>query len=415
MKDVTAQPGDNVSFTCHVKNLGRYLVAFVRTEPTMLISWQHKMFASKRNKYSLENNGEAWILWINNVDGSDEGIYMCQINTNPMVAQIASLTVQKPPKINKKSTTHDIIVKEGSNATLTCVADGSPKPIVSWRRKDNGIIITNEPEGYGESVIYKNNLVLYKLSRQHMGEYICLATNGIQPEESWSVKIQVHFAPKLLPSSNPIYASVGSKVELICTGEAWPRPTFSWSIDEKIILLETSKFEMGAPFVLEFRINSPVMDEFSSLKKLFGYIINSNVKIFLPDFLNVEYLQTTRSSSKNAYHSQGVLIINKLSPEDFGIYRCKAENEYGSESTEIELKEKQLQPFFEYPKVEETSETKTAMPSTAQPEVKLVRKSGKKSGHRNSAPSAATWNRSMCTLLIWALALLTVKNCCILL
>ncbi|CDW57144.1 I-set domain containing protein [Trichuris trichiura] len=293
MKDVTAQPGDNVSFTCHVKNLGRYLVAFVRTEPTMLISWQHKMFASKRNKYSLENNGEAWILWINNVDGSDEGIYMCQINTNPMVAQIASLTVQKPPKINKKSTTHDIIVKEGSNATLTCVADGSPKPIVSWRRKDNGIIVTNEPEGYGESVVYKNNLVLYKLSRQHMGEYICLATNGIQPEESWSVKIQVHFGPKLLPSSNPIYASIGSKVELICTGEAWPRPTFSWSINEKIILPETSKFEM-----------------------------------------------TTRSSSKNPYHSQGVLIINKLSSEDFGTYRCKAENEYGTETIEIELRGK---------------------------------------------------------------------------
>uniref|UniRef100_A0A5S6QDJ4 Ig-like domain-containing protein n=1 Tax=Trichuris muris TaxID=70415 RepID=A0A5S6QDJ4_TRIMR len=368
MKDVTAQPGDNVSFTCHVKNLGRYLVAFVRTDPTMLISWQHKMFASKRNKYTIENNGEAWILWINNVDGSDEGIYMCQINTNPMVAQIASLTVQKPPKINKKSTTHDIIVKEGSNTTLTCVADGSPKPVVSWRRKDNGVIITNEPEGYGESVVYKNNLAIYKLNRQHMGEYICLASNGIQPEESWSVKIQVHFAPKLLPSSSPIYASVGSKVEMICTGEAWPRPNFSWSLDGKIILLDMDKFEM-----------------------------------------------TTRSSSKHPYHSQGVLIINKVLLDDFGTYRCKAENEYGAESTEIELKEKQHEPVVEYTDANETGETETAMPPTAKPEVKWIRKSGKKSKFRNSKASTADWTKSTCRLPIFVLVLLILKNGCVLL
>lgn len=42
-----------------------------------------------------------------------------------------------------------MVVIENHNATLTCAADGSPKPLISWKRNDDQVIVTNDPEGFG--------------------------------------------------------------------------------------------------------------------------------------------------------------------------------------------------------------------------------------------------------------------------
>lgn len=45
---------------------------------------------------------------------------------------------------------------------------------------------------YLVSVVHQSNLSIHKVSRNHMTDYICLATNNIPPDESWSVKLRVH-------------------------------------------------------------------------------------------------------------------------------------------------------------------------------------------------------------------------------
>lgn len=59
----------------------------------MLISWDMNIFASMQNKYSLERKEDTWILSINNVQHSDAGAYMCQVNSVPPISQIANLHV----------------------------------------------------------------------------------------------------------------------------------------------------------------------------------------------------------------------------------------------------------------------------------------------------------------------------------
>ncbi|VDK79362.1 unnamed protein product [Gongylonema pulchrum] len=44
---------------------------------------------------------------------------------------------------------------------------------------------------FSASVFNGSELTITKVSRKHMSEYVCVASNGIPPDESWSVKLHV--------------------------------------------------------------------------------------------------------------------------------------------------------------------------------------------------------------------------------
>lgn len=41
-----------------------------------------------------------------------------------------------PPVIVESLTSNDMVVREGTNVTLSCKAKGFPEPYVMWRRED---------------------------------------------------------------------------------------------------------------------------------------------------------------------------------------------------------------------------------------------------------------------------------------
>ncbi|TNN80133.1 Opioid-binding protein/cell adhesion molecule [Liparis tanakae] len=77
-------------------------------------------------------NQEEFTIKIENVDMTDEGQYVCAVQTSsrPRTTSVHIL-VQVPPKIINLS--RDIVVNEGSNVTLMCQASGKPEPSVSWK------------------------------------------------------------------------------------------------------------------------------------------------------------------------------------------------------------------------------------------------------------------------------------------
>ncbi|NXV20922.1 NEGR1 regulator, partial [Cepphus grylle] len=77
-------------------------------------------------------NRREYSLQIQDVDVTDDGPYTCSVQTQhtPRTMQV-HLTVQVSPKIFRISS--DIIVNEGSNITLVCLATGKPEPSISWR------------------------------------------------------------------------------------------------------------------------------------------------------------------------------------------------------------------------------------------------------------------------------------------
>ena len=113
---------------------------------------------------------------------------MCQVNTDPMRSERGFLEVVVPPSIIDARTSKDIVVKEGSPVNLTCEATGSPRPKIMWKREDRAMIRYNGGE---LSTVDGNSLAFPAASRAHVGEYLCIASNGIPPSISKRIVLRV--------------------------------------------------------------------------------------------------------------------------------------------------------------------------------------------------------------------------------
>ncbi|KAH8400326.1 hypothetical protein KR215_010448 [Drosophila sulfurigaster] len=168
----------------------------------------------------------------------DAGKYMCQVNTDPMKMQTATLEVVIPPDIINEETSGDMMVPEGGSAKLVCRARGHPKPKITWRREDGREIIARNgvhQKTKGENGAIKESnrmsilnaifmkqklqiaaisvegemLTLSKVTRSEMGAYMCIASNGVPPTVSKRMKLQVHCEYKLTSLLHQVPSLVG--------------------------------------------------------------------------------------------------------------------------------------------------------------------------------------------------------------
>ena len=142
-----------------------------------------------------------------------------------------------PPRIVNRDDDTDLVVREGENMTLTCDAKGHPKPQIVWRREDSEDIMVEGRKGkiilrprvhvvkrkvakcffilstrvssfffslfnsikwlirflffFPASIVESRVLRIPKISRLHMGDYLCVASNGIAPSTSKKYRIRV--------------------------------------------------------------------------------------------------------------------------------------------------------------------------------------------------------------------------------
>uniref|UniRef100_A0A183CQW0 Ig-like domain-containing protein n=1 Tax=Globodera pallida TaxID=36090 RepID=A0A183CQW0_GLOPA len=121
-----------------------------------------------------------------------------------------------------------------------------------------------------------------------MSEYLCVASNGIPPDESWSIKLHVLFEPIVIPQSMVAEAPLNALVvRIACTVEAWPRPNIVWMFGGQT-LHDSSRY-------------------------------------------------ATEQSISDRYKSVHVLEIRNVQRDQFGVYKCLASNDYGSHFGEIRL------------------------------------------------------------------------------
>lgn len=68
-------------------------VAWIHIDRKMILA-VHKHVIARIPRFSMSHDGQkTWQLNINGVRASDKGIYMCQVNTDPMISQIGYLQV----------------------------------------------------------------------------------------------------------------------------------------------------------------------------------------------------------------------------------------------------------------------------------------------------------------------------------
>ncbi|GMT29611.1 hypothetical protein PFISCL1PPCAC_20908, partial [Pristionchus fissidentatus] len=292
MVNTTGMIGQDVHFKCSIDHMAdKSTLIFLRPGPPQkLISYDNQIFSPLKRKYELNTKGgpfgNQWTLTIKNAQPADRGFYACQLNNKNVSSRTGFLDLKIPPAISQ-STPSAVEVREGENVTLGCKADGAPEPTITWRRQDRQIIRVNGQEGFGASVFHGPEMNLTRVSRRHMSEYVCVASNGIGPDESWAIKLLVTFPPHVQAKKRMLAVRRGQVARLAC--DAWPRPEVTWQHDGN--------------FVHE------------------GNQHNQNYSV---------------TGQLTTAH---VLEIRSIMPKNYGVYRCTARNDNGIHHADIELVE----------------------------------------------------------------------------
>ncbi|OQR73635.1 lachesin-like, partial [Tropilaelaps mercedesae] len=197
-------------------------VTWIKMDTETLLTFHTTIIAGENRLRVSHNNARQWYLHIRDVQLSDKGAYMCQINSQPMINQVGYLDVYIPPSIVTEGTMSEVNVHEGQNATLRCKAQGYPTPTITWRR-ENGEDISLPPapidstnslgsvhefgaitsmthrEGTSPkkkltvSQVAGEELNLVGVKREDSGAYLCIAKNGVTPTVSQRVKLLVNY------------------------------------------------------------------------------------------------------------------------------------------------------------------------------------------------------------------------------
>ncbi|KAF7278936.1 hypothetical protein GWI33_007839 [Rhynchophorus ferrugineus] len=262
-------------------------VAWVRVDTQTILSIHHNVITQNPRISLSYNDHRSWYLHIKNVQEVDRGWYMCQVNTDPMRSRQGYLQVVVPPSIIDRETSSDMVVLESTNVSLTCKATGYPDPYVMWRREDGDDIRYN---GENVNVVDGEILFITKVSRLHMGVYLCIASNGVPPSISKRVQLKVQFPPMLSIPNQLEGAYIGQDVALECHTEAFPTSINYWTTDRGDMIISGS-------------------DKYEAV------------------------------SMDSGYKKYMMLKIRKVHKNDFGSYRCVAKNSLGETDGVIKLEE----------------------------------------------------------------------------
>ncbi|MED6275629.1 hypothetical protein CHARACLAT_028404, partial [Characodon lateralis] len=154
----------------------------------------------------------------------------------------------------------------GHTAVIECMAQGQPKPLVSWSRQDGKPIST-------DVIVLATNLVIRDIRRHHAGVYVCRA-NKPRTREFVFAAAELHVAapPVIVQPPESVSLSRGNTARFMCNSSGDPLPVLHW-------------LKNGQP---------------------------------------IRYLRRMKVQSR------GVLLINQLALEDAGYYQCIAENGLGT-------------------------------------------------------------------------------------
>ncbi|XP_046656226.1 lachesin-like isoform X2 [Daphnia pulicaria] len=310
IRNVTVPLGREAVLSCVINNLAEYKVGWLRADDQTILSLHRRVVTHNPRVSVTHDESRTWNLHIRQVKESDQGCYMCQINTAIMKKQLGCIQVQVPPDIIDDRSTSDVTVNEGDNVTLTCTATGKPAPRIVWRREDgqkivvyrptatasapgsnhnnlhgtkssssNGGVLnatttsttsdvvavtatgTHHPHQHHQGIAstttrerskveayHGETLRLYRVTRQMMAAYMCIASNDVPPAVSKRVPLNVNFPPLVTSSMNVVGALLGTDVRLTCNVESHPPSINYWmkgrQQDQHNTILPSAKYSI---------------------------------------------------------------------------------------------------------------------------------------------------------------------------
>ncbi|CAB3237993.1 unnamed protein product [Arctia plantaginis] len=270
--NVTAPLGREAILACTVHNLSTYKVAWLRVDTQTILTIHTHVISRSRRVGVTHSDHRTWFLHIRELRETDRGWYMCQINTDPMKSQLGYLDIVVPPDILDRGTSTDQTVREGAPISLTCAATGSPQPQITWRREHpKGTKAITIADGIQVTSYEGPVLNISRVTRQHAGAYLCIASNGVPPTPSKRIMLTVQFPPVITIRNQLVGAALGSELVLECETEAYPKPVSYWSRDNGDIVpvggsLEPQKIDGSYRSMLRLAIRRVASSDYGTYK-----------------------------------------------------------------------------------------------------------------------------------------------------
>ncbi|XKL66984.1 hypothetical protein PGB90_010404 [Kerria lacca] len=229
---------------------------------------------------------EGSILNFTRLSRTDAGSYSCEA-INSEGSSFLNFTVNVQYSATISSISNVVMVTENEDAELWCTIDAFPLSVehVTWRRP-GFLFETRTMTSFRNNTFY---LTVRGVTRKDMGQFYCVADNGLGNETSLPAYLVVKHKPEI--DHSPVLLKAAGKVNgtgrLICRASGAPKLMFAWSRD--------------------------------------GYSISVNTT---PKY-------HARYNQLDAVTYESILSIHKIEPNDFGTYQCKASNGLGFSMTNI--------------------------------------------------------------------------------
>ncbi|XP_022797152.1 hemicentin-1-like isoform X1 [Stylophora pistillata] len=234
--------GDTSRFYCNVND----------STPKAVVRWRklgENNFIESRGRFTTTSDGA---LQIAESSFNDQGDYECTAEntvtktsyTSTITASLKVITDSEFPRGPTVSVTSDERrVIAGDIFILECIANGFPKPRVTWLLDGLPVVL-----GSGYSVVGENNLMIESVTEEQAGTYTCraISRNGIKEA---SIKLEVHHPPVFIKKPNNVHAYSDSNALFECFADGIPKPVITWSRNGDVI--EESYFnDIGDGYLL---------------------------------------------------------------------------------------------------------------------------------------------------------------------
>ncbi|KAH6928692.1 hypothetical protein HPB50_018635 [Hyalomma asiaticum] len=307
------------------------------------------------------------LLVIDPASAESSGNYTCAAtNAFGSDAQTAHIEVSVPPAWKKVP--GDTEVREGGNRSFQCIAFGSPKPNVTWSKKEESRDGWMRLRADSRFSFEGSTMTIVDLQLSDTGTYSCVASNGVGQGITATFQLRVNDAPVVTPFSFPTDLSEGSSAQVFCAISKGALPVyFTWLKDGKTVSGDNVKVTTSERFsvlqVLQvsaadvgnytcFAKNLQGSDSYSVKLEVrapprwlrvptdVSALLGSEAKLSCPvagyPTPKVTWSKMADGNRARLEASQsvtldpnGVLVLHSVRPQDRGVYLCEADNGVG--------------------------------------------------------------------------------------
>ncbi|CAG4948934.1 unnamed protein product [Colias eurytheme] len=192
----------------------------------------------------------AAVLVFSHLSVEDSGVWQCRTERR---SKEVSLCVLDP--VEFVDTPTEVTVDLGRSITLTCQAHGEPEPTLVWYR--NGEVIVDDTTKFMISTKYNSQgfeglLTIRSLEREDSGSYGCEAIQSSPHDEECSasnsinITLNINYAPIFTNGNDTsvVFVKDNENVELVCSVDAFPEPTYRWFKELGDVLSELPQSEI---------------------------------------------------------------------------------------------------------------------------------------------------------------------------